>query len=109
MKIRRARGFVRRVGRAALGKPAPLPPRLRVRLEVLERWKATDTRAELKRFIKEGLEKHEVASDRHDFLLKQILKDVMEEKKRKLQEIEAKDNREMKALESRINDKAMRS
>lgn len=102
MKMRRAKGFVKRVGRAAMGKSKVLPPRLLVRMEVLKRWKATDTRAELKRFIKEGLEEHAVASDRQAFLLKKILEDVMEEKKRKLREMEERDSKEATALERRM-------
>jgi hypothetical protein len=101
MKLRRAKGAMRRLGRAVMGKSSKLPPRLRIRIEVLKKWQPTDTRAELKRFIREGLEEHNVAKDRQDYLLKKILSDVIEEKKRKLKNIEEKGKREIEALKNR--------
>ena len=101
MKLRRAKGAMKRFGRSVMGKSSKLPPRLRIRIEVLKKWQPTDTRAELKRFIREGLEEHNVPKDRHDFLIKKIVSDVIEEKKRKLKNIEEEGKREIQALKNR--------
>ena len=101
MKLRRAKGAMKRFGRNVMGKSSKLPPRLRIRIEVLKKWQPTDTRAELKRFIREGLEEHNVPKDRHEFLIKNIVSDVIEEKKRKLKNIEDEGKREIQALMNR--------
>ena len=108
MKLR-MRKMARRMGRAIKGSKPKVPARQRIKFDVMDRWSATDSRAELKRFIREGLEKFNVPEDRHKYLVKVIVKDVIEEKRRALEQDEAADAAELETMEKRRMNKVLRS